>query len=120
MARRRGSDADLWVLLLVILFALGGLTAASSAYRGVMTLRYLSGIAGAWYAAYNGSQYYGLWQQAAPALGHVAALVKTGSQEAAHIALEQWLITFDPLGLVRDAIKAGSIDEDGVNLFGEK
>lgn len=119
MAGRRGGNGELWLLLLVLFFALGGLTAASGVYRVVVTLGYLGGIARAWYLAYNGSTYYGLWTQAGPALARIAAMVRSGSQDAARGALHEWLRLYDPLGLVHDAIEEKAIEELPY-LFGER
>lgn len=108
MARRGSSDAPLWLLLLFLLFALGGVTAASSAYRGLRTIGWLGGVVAAWYTAYPGST---LPPQAVQQMKAIAAQIRAGAHAAADVALEQWLLAFDPLGLVRDAIDRGEIRE---------
>lgn len=107
---RRSNDVGLWIFLLVSFLALGALTA--NAIRIRLSLGFLGGVWQAWYAAYNGSVFYGQsWNAAATALSVVAHVLKTQGEKAAQAELDRWLNNFDPRGLVKDAIDAGQIVE---------
>lgn len=112
---RKGAS---WVGLAFILLALAqtSATVVTAVKAARLTLGFLGGIHRAWYAAYNGSQHYTL--EAARQLGGIARLVATAQTTAAEKAFDAWLVAFDPLGIVRDKIKANEIEPDP-SLFQE-
>lgn len=119
MASRRSSSST-WIIAAIVLVLFFDAVAVAGATTRVvgpgmrLTLGFLGGVYRAWYASYNGSQYY--TTAALAALAPIASSISSGANAVARNELDRWLDVYDPLGLVRPIIEAEGIEESPLFL----